>query len=65
MGVVVGVSAAAADAETEQLPEDEDPVVVPLEGAGEGVQGIAVVGVVDLQLASLTRTVQCAPSCIA
>jgi hypothetical protein len=39
MEVAVGASATAADAETERLPEDEGPVVVPLEGAGEGVQG--------------------------
>jgi hypothetical protein len=37
MGVAVGASAAEADAQTEQLPEDEGPVVVLLEGAGEGV----------------------------
>jgi hypothetical protein len=41
MGVIVGASAAAADAEIEQLPEDEGPVVVPLEGAGEGIQAYA------------------------
>jgi hypothetical protein len=32
MGVAVGESATAADAETEQLPGDEGPVVLPLEG---------------------------------
>jgi hypothetical protein len=44
MGVAVGASATAADAEIEQLPEDEGPVVVPLEGAGEGVQVTGVLG---------------------
>jgi hypothetical protein len=34
MGLVVGASPAATDAETELLPGDEGPVVVPLEGAG-------------------------------
>jgi hypothetical protein len=34
MGVVVGASADAADADKEQLPEDEDPVVVPFKGDG-------------------------------
>jgi hypothetical protein len=55
MGCVVGVSAAATDSEAEQLPEDEGPVVVPLEGAGEGVQVTGVGGDVvddDLQLAA-------------
>jgi hypothetical protein len=37
-GVAVGASAAATDAEIEQLPGDEGPVVVPLEGAHGGVQ---------------------------
>jgi hypothetical protein len=41
MGVAVGESAVAADAEIERLPGDEGPVVVPLEGAGEGVQAPA------------------------
>jgi hypothetical protein len=34
----MGTCAAAGDAEAEQLPENEGPVVVPLEGVGEGVQ---------------------------
>jgi hypothetical protein len=37
MGVAVGASTAATDAETEQLHEFEGPVVVPLEGVGVGV----------------------------
>jgi hypothetical protein len=44
--VVVVVLAAAANAKTEQLPEDEDPVVVPLEAVGEGVQVTGMVGAV-------------------
>jgi hypothetical protein len=32
MGVVVGGSAAAADADIEQLPDYEDPVVEPHKG---------------------------------
>jgi hypothetical protein len=52
MGVVVGVSATAADTKTEQLPEDEGLVVVPLEGAGEEAQVRGVGGdVVDDDLA--------------
>jgi hypothetical protein len=39
----VGASNAAADAETDQLPEDEGPVVVPLEGASERAQVTIVV----------------------
>jgi hypothetical protein len=35
MGVALGASAAAADAETEQLPGCEGLVVVPLEGLNE------------------------------
>jgi hypothetical protein len=42
----VAVGAAVADAETEQLPEYEVPVEVPLEGADEGVQ-VTGVDVVD------------------
>jgi hypothetical protein len=38
MGVVVGASAAASDTETERLPEDEGPVVLPLEGDGREIQ---------------------------
>jgi hypothetical protein len=38
MGVAVGAPAAAADAGIEQLSEDEGTVVVPLEGAGRGLQ---------------------------
>jgi hypothetical protein len=34
MEVAVGASATKPDAEVEQLPGDEGPVVVPLEGAG-------------------------------
>jgi hypothetical protein len=37
-GVVKDVSAAAVDAETGQLPEDEGPMVVPIQGVGEGAQ---------------------------
>jgi hypothetical protein len=44
MEVAVGASAAAADADTGQLPEGEGPVVVPHEGAGEGVQATGVGG---------------------
>jgi hypothetical protein len=48
VGVVVCASAAAFDTEIEQLPEDGNPVVVPLERAGEGVQATGVGGdVVD------------------
>jgi hypothetical protein len=42
MGVVVGASATAAHTDKQQLPENEVPVVVPLEGAGEGVQATGV-----------------------
>jgi hypothetical protein len=42
-GVAVGASATAAAAEIEQLPEDEGPVVVALDGAGEGIK-VTVVG---------------------
>jgi hypothetical protein len=40
----MGASAAAADSETEQLPEFEGPVVMPLEGLGEGVQVMGMGG---------------------
>jgi hypothetical protein len=46
MWVAVGASAAAADAETEQLPEDEGPVAVPFEGASGGVQATGVGSVI-------------------
>jgi hypothetical protein len=37
MGVAMGESAAASDAELEHLPGDEGPMVVPLEGGtGDG-----------------------------
>jgi hypothetical protein len=44
MAVVVGASATAADSETEQLPEDEGPVVVRLEGADERLQVMGMGG---------------------
>jgi hypothetical protein len=43
MGAVISASAAAVDAETEQLPESEGPEVMPFEGACGGVQ-VTMVG---------------------